>query len=83
MWLRLLAGEAFGLRAAVKTHSPQFYAHATLEAGARIALPSQHAERAAYLTQYTGAISRAYPALADGSVLLPFPRLFIVAIRAV
>src|SRR4029077_15347053 len=39
MWLRLLAGEAFGLRAAVKTHSPQFYAHATLEAGARIALP--------------------------------------------
>ncbi|HEV3178870.1 MAG TPA: pirin family protein [Steroidobacteraceae bacterium] len=49
MWLRLLAGEAFGLRAAVKTHSPQFYAHATLEAGARIALPSQHAERAAYL----------------------------------
>ncbi len=32
------------------------------------------AERAAYLAQYTGAISRAYPALADGSVLLPFPQ---------
>jgi trans-aconitate 2-methyltransferase len=43
--------------------------------------PLSDAERAAYLTQYTAAISRAYPAVADGSVLLPFPRLFIVAIR--
>ena len=49
MWLRLLAGEAFGVRAGVKTHSPLFYAHVTLDSGARIALPSQHAERAAYL----------------------------------
>jgi trans-aconitate 2-methyltransferase len=45
--------------------------------------PLSDAERAAYLTQYTAAISRAYPALAGGSVLLPFPRLFIVAIREV
>jgi trans-aconitate 2-methyltransferase len=43
--------------------------------------PLSDAERAAFLSQYTGAISRAYPALADGSVLLPFPRLFIVALR--
>ena len=47
--LRLLAGEAFGLRAAVTTHSPQFYAHVALDAGARVALPREHAERAAYL----------------------------------
>src|SRR5262249_19330973 len=33
VWLRLLAGEAFGLRSAVKTHSPLFYAHAVLERG--------------------------------------------------
>jgi trans-aconitate 2-methyltransferase len=40
-------------------------------------------ERAAYLAAYTSAISRAYPpSSADGSVLLPFPRLFMVAIRA-
>jgi len=26
-------------------------------------------------------IAKAYPALKDGSVLLPFPRLFIVATR--
>src|SRR5882724_6275450 len=49
VWLRLLAGEAFGLRAAVKTHSPLFYVHVVLEPGARIALPRGHAERAAYI----------------------------------
>ena len=43
--------------------------------------PLDEAERAQYLKQYQAAIERAYPALADGSVLLPFPRLFIVANR--
>jgi len=49
VWLRVLAGEAFGLRAAVMTHSPMFYTHATLQTGARIALPDEYAERAAYV----------------------------------
>jgi redox-sensitive bicupin YhaK (pirin superfamily) len=49
VWLRLLAGAAFGLRSVVKTHSPLFYAHVALEQGARLALPGEHAERAAYL----------------------------------
>lgn len=49
VWLRLLAGEAFGLRAAVKTHSPLFYVHVALEPGARLALPREYAERAAYV----------------------------------
>jgi trans-aconitate 2-methyltransferase len=38
-------------------------------------------QRAAYLARYQAAIANAYPPLADGSVLLPFPRLFIVAVR--
>jgi len=38
-------------------------------------------ERADYLARYREAVARAYPSLADGSVLLPFPRLFIVATR--
>lgn len=38
-------------------------------------------ERASYLDRYRAAVSRAYPPLPDGSVLLPFPRLFIVATR--
>jgi trans-aconitate 2-methyltransferase len=36
---------------------------------------------AGYLERYTAAVARAYPALSDGSVLLPFPRVFMVAIR--
>jgi trans-aconitate 2-methyltransferase len=37
--------------------------------------------RTEYLQRYTRALSGAYPALADGTVLLPFPRLFMVAVR--
>jgi trans-aconitate 2-methyltransferase len=36
-------------------------------------------EAADYLAAYRDAIASAYPALPDGSVLLPFPRLFILA----
>src|SRR5215471_7877977 len=47
--LRLLAGEAFGLRSAVKTHSPLFYAHVALAPGSRIALPCELGERAVFV----------------------------------
>jgi trans-aconitate 2-methyltransferase len=43
--------------------------------------PLAPADRAAYLETYQYRIAEAYPALADGTVLLPFPRLFIVAER--
>jgi trans-aconitate 2-methyltransferase len=43
--------------------------------------PLTGAEREAYLERYTASIAKAYPALADGSVLLPFPRLFMIAVR--
>jgi redox-sensitive bicupin YhaK (pirin superfamily) len=45
----LIAGSAFGLSANVKTHSPLFYLHWDMQPGARGALPSEHAERAAYV----------------------------------
>jgi trans-aconitate 2-methyltransferase len=38
-------------------------------------------EQADYLARYESEIARAYPAHDDGLVLLPFPRLFIVATR--
>ncbi|EWM46322.1 putative trans-aconitate methyltransferase [Bordetella holmesii 35009] len=38
-------------------------------------------EQAAFLARYEAAIAQAYPALPDGTVLLPFPRLFVVASR--
>ena len=37
--------------------------------------------RAAFLARYQAALAEAYPALPDGKVLLPFPRLFVVALR--
>ena len=46
---RLIAGEAFGLRSPVRTHSPLFYAHLELAAGARVELPAEYPERALYV----------------------------------
>jgi redox-sensitive bicupin YhaK (pirin superfamily) len=46
---RLLAGSAFGLESSVRTHSPLFYAHWELDAGARCALPGEYGERALYV----------------------------------
>jgi len=43
--------------------------------------PLDEAQKVAFLEQYLQAISQAYPALSDGTVLLPFPRLFVVARR--
>jgi redox-sensitive bicupin YhaK (pirin superfamily) len=47
--MRLLAGEAFGARAGVRIHSPLFYLHWDLEAGAAATLPASYPERAAYV----------------------------------
>ena len=43
--------------------------------------PLDAGEREAYLARYGAAITEAYPAEPDGTVLLPFPRLFFVAVR--
>jgi trans-aconitate 2-methyltransferase len=43
--------------------------------------PLSRAERAEFTAAYTAAIAAAYPPMADGSVLLRFPRLFILARR--
>jgi trans-aconitate 2-methyltransferase len=43
--------------------------------------PLDTAERAGFLARYTAGIAKTYPRLADGSVLLPFPRVFLTAIR--
>lgn len=46
---RLIAGEAFGAKAAVPVFSPLFYVHWELEPGAVAALPAEYSERAAYV----------------------------------
>ena len=43
--------------------------------------PLEMSEREAFLARYEEAIAEAYPAEPDGTVLLPFPRLFVVAAR--
>jgi trans-aconitate 2-methyltransferase len=43
--------------------------------------PLEDDERAAFLERYRAGIAAAYPLQEDGVVLLPFPRLFIVATR--
>jgi trans-aconitate 2-methyltransferase len=43
--------------------------------------PLDESEREAFLARYEEAIAKAYPAEADGTVLLPFPRLLVVAAR--
>lgn len=51
VWMRLIAGNAFGLRNGVKTHSPLFYLHVILQSGARIGIPKEHSERAIYVAK--------------------------------
>ena len=46
---RLIAGDAWGLHAPVATYSPMAYAHCVLAAGAVLAVPMDHAERAVYI----------------------------------
>ncbi|WP_404992258.1 trans-aconitate 2-methyltransferase [Cupriavidus pauculus] len=43
--------------------------------------PLDDAEKAEYLKQYEAALAKVFPPLSDGTVLLPFPRVFIVATR--
>jgi redox-sensitive bicupin YhaK (pirin superfamily) len=51
IWMRLIAGDAFGLQNNVKTHSPLFYMHVLLEKGVRFGLPKEHSERGIYIVK--------------------------------
>jgi len=51
IWMRLIAGNAYGLKNDVKIHSPLFYLHVNLNAGAQLGLPKEHRERAVYLAK--------------------------------
>jgi redox-sensitive bicupin YhaK (pirin superfamily) len=46
---RLIAGKAFGATAWVRTHSPMFYVHWRIDAGAQAQLPAEYSERAAFV----------------------------------
>jgi redox-sensitive bicupin YhaK (pirin superfamily) len=68
---RLIAGEAFGARAPVHTHSPLFYLHYELAAGARAELPAQYPERAAYVA--SGSVNVGGRSFSEGRMLVLEP----------
>ena len=51
IWMRLIAGDAYGLRNDVKTHSPLFYLHVKLDKDTPFGLPEEHSERAVYIAR--------------------------------
>jgi redox-sensitive bicupin YhaK (pirin superfamily) len=74
--LRLIAGALLGARAPTATFSDMFYADALLDAGARLALPADHEERAAFLVE--GAIELAGKTHAEGQLVIFRPGAEIV-----
>jgi redox-sensitive bicupin YhaK (pirin superfamily) len=51
VWMRLIAGAAYGLKSNVKTHSPLFYVHVVLDEGIHFGLPKGPSERGAYIVK--------------------------------
>ena len=68
VWMRLIAGDAFGLSSKVETNSPLFYLHVVLEQGARFGLPTEHSERGAYIVK--GSIEINGVTYGDGKLLV-------------
>lgn len=51
IWMRLIAGDAYGLQSKVRTNSPLFYLHVVLQQGTIFALPKEHSERGFYIVK--------------------------------
>ncbi|BAL26537.1 pirin family protein [Azoarcus sp. KH32C] len=49
--IRVIAGEAFGVRSPAATRSPLFYADVALDSGQQVQVPPEHEERAAYIVE--------------------------------
>jgi redox-sensitive bicupin YhaK (pirin superfamily) len=63
IWMRLIAGNAYGLTSDVTTNSPLFYVHVNLEPETRFSLPEGHSERGVYIAKGSIEISgRTYTA---------------------
>lgn len=51
IWMRLIAGSAYGMSSVVKTHSPLFYIHVVLKKHSKFSLPKEYSERGIYITK--------------------------------
>lgn len=68
VWMRLIAGHAYGLQSNVKTNSSLFYLHVVLQPGASFALPAEHSERGFYIVK--GSIELSGIAYGPGQMLV-------------
>ncbi|TDX00905.1 pirin family protein [Dinghuibacter silviterrae] len=68
VWMRLIAGDAYGLGGQVHTNSPLFYLHVVLDAGATFGLPTGYSERGIYLAK--GSVEVAGVAYHSGQMLV-------------
>ncbi|HEX6993403.1 MAG TPA: pirin family protein [Gammaproteobacteria bacterium] len=68
---RLIAGELWGLPSPVETHSPLFYVHWELGAGAQATLPADYSERALYVA--SGSIELGNERVAEGHMAVLSP----------
>ena len=66
--VRVIAGTLYGVRSPVETLSALFYADAEVDAGARLALPAEHEERAVYVAE--GSVAVAGDRFAAGNLLV-------------
>lgn len=82
VWMRLIAGDALGLKNKVKTLSPLFYLHVLLEANAKFGLPRGYSERAIYVasgrvevsgTTYSAGQMLVFTAGADPTIIAKEP----------
>lgn len=68
VWMRLIAGNAYGMTSPVRTHSPLFYLHTEWETGASKALPGGYSEQAVYVAR--GEIEHAGQTYVPGQLLV-------------
>ncbi|MDO9374657.1 MAG: pirin family protein [Ferruginibacter sp.] len=68
VWMRLIAGTAYGLQNKVQTNSPLFYLHVTLDKGASFGLPKEHSERGIYIAK--GSVEVAGTSYSEGQMLV-------------
>lgn len=79
--IRLIAGEAYGLKAKVRTHSPMFYADVRLSGKGRLELPGGYKERAAFVV--SGAVEADGRGFEKGRMLIfaPGGQAILTALR--
>jgi redox-sensitive bicupin YhaK (pirin superfamily) len=68
VWMRLIAGNAYGLTSHVNTSSPLFYLHVVLKKDARFGLPGEHSERGVYIVK--GSVEVNGVTYTDGKLLV-------------